>query len=212
MEHNQKHQEQLDDFNLNNSSQDLTKSGHKREELVEESRRIFDDYYNKIMFYSAGAFSFSLALISLVVKDKTQALAHIGFIFANVYWLYSSLFLYLVVCALVLLSKRFDAYYLGSFGANYYAESLSKYEKANIDWLMSHANVLVKNSDSIQEINTAKVNLSRSEKAEKEMKKQFEMYYRLKRLCHYGSELFVSMATILLFIFFVQLIQETVWG
>lgn len=214
MNSNQNHtKQQLDEFNFKNASRDLAKSGEKREELNEESLRIFNDFYDKILFYSAGAFSFSLALIGLVVKDKTQALVNIGFIFPNVYWLYLSLLMYLLVCTLVLLSKRFDAHYIGSFGAHYYTKSFSRYEKANIDWLSSHSNqVLIKNSNLDQEIKTSKINLSNSEEAEVRMENQFKMYFFLKKMCHLGSELLTLVATSTLFFFFVQLIQTIIWA
>lgn len=213
MDYAKKHEkQQLDQFELNIATKDLASANQQRKELSDESRNIFDDFYDKILFYSAGAFSFSVALIGLVLKDKAVALAHVAFIIPNIFWLYISMFLYLMVCGLVLLAKKFDALYAGSIGAYFYLKKLERYEKANIDFHKSHqGQVRVKNSSTEQEITTAASNLEKAESAKVKTDKQTKLYYRLKRICHWGAELLVFIATSLLFLFFIQLMQTTIW-
>lgn len=205
--------QQLDQFNLNKTTKDLANASKQRTELANESREIYDAYYDKILLYSAGAFSFSLALIGLVVRDNTEALAHTGFLFPNIYWLYGSLFLYLIVCGLILISKRFDALYTAAIGTYFYVKNRLSFEKASIDFHKSYfGNVLVKNSSSEQEIKTSKDNLEKLKVAKAKTDRDSNQYHNLKRFSHLGAELLASVATILLFFFFVQIIQATIWG
>ncbi|EKD27732.1 MAG: hypothetical protein ACD_79C00601G0005, partial [uncultured bacterium] len=50
-------------YEMDSVFNDLTKVAKQNEELSDESRNIYADYYNKILLYSAGAFSFITTLI-----------------------------------------------------------------------------------------------------------------------------------------------------
>src|SRR3989338_894947 len=68
-----------------NSAIDSVKSAASDlEYLNKESLKGFDNYYDKILFYSAGAFSFTLALVNIVAQqDKVGALTKSSFIIPN---------------------------------------------------------------------------------------------------------------------------------
>ncbi len=114
---------QIGYHNLQFKQQRLNTAGRQNEDINREHRLILNTYYDKILFYSAGAFSFTLALIGLVVEDRTQALAKVGFLFPNVYWLYASWVLFLLAGILALLSRKLDAYYISNFGMTLYTEA-----------------------------------------------------------------------------------------
>lgn len=207
-------QNQMDDFNLKNARDSLQLASQQNQELSKESRQLYDIFYDKILLYSAGAFSFSVALIGLVVGDRITALAKIGFLFSNVFWLYGSLTLYLITCVLILLSRRFDAAYAAQFGMNLYCEKKKKEQEAMLAKLQNYpGEVMVSNNGNREEeIGTCQSNIEKLGIAAEKNAKDRDRSFFLKRACHKIAEVSVLMATLLLLFFTIQLTQAMIWG
>jgi len=92
----------------------------QNQQINSEHRQLLTNYYDKIIFYSAGAFSFTLALVGLVIENKVPALRASGFLFANVFWLYFSWGLFLLAGIFALVAKKIDAYQLANAGMSEY--------------------------------------------------------------------------------------------
>jgi hypothetical protein len=97
---------------LDDKFKSYSAASKQNEELSDESRKTYNKYLDSILLYSAGSFSFTVALIGLVIGDKAKALAHIGFFLPNIYWLYVSWILFALTCFLILVSKRFRSKYI----------------------------------------------------------------------------------------------------
>jgi len=193
---------------------DLSKAANQNEELSDESRNIYADYYNKILLYSAGAFSFITTLIGFVLPDKPSLLAKVSFFLPNIYWLYISMSFFLLAGFSVLLSKRFDAEYTRNFGMRNYLEKLKIKEETMLKMMQKHDHkfLITKNGSPQQEIDTANKNIPKIDKGLKESKQQQEFSYKAMHFFHITSEWFSFIATIVLFIFVIILSQTIVWG
>lgn len=207
-------QSEIDDFALKSAQDSLDLAGEQNQELSKESRRLYDEFYDKILLYSAGAFSFSVALIGLVVGDRIAALAKVSLIFPNVYWLYVSLTAYLVTCALVLMARRFDAAYAAYFGMHLYCDKKLKEQEARLAKLKNYlGKVLVTGGGTREgEIQKCSANITELEKAVAKNVRGRDSSYNLKRICHRTTEITVSLATLLLLLFTIQLTQAMIWG
>ena len=206
---------QLDDYELRSSQEALSLAAKQNQDLANQSRGQFDIFYDKILLYSAGAFSFSVALVGLVVGDRINALAKAGFLYPNIYWLYLSLGGYLITCAMVLLSRRFDALYLGHFGmANYCKRKREQQEAIHQKLQNSQSNeiLVTKGGTRESEIEICKSNIQKLRNAEHKNANARDREQFLKRLCHQIAELIVVVATILLLFFTIQLTQAMIWG
>ncbi|PIZ47971.1 hypothetical protein CO180_02930 [candidate division WWE3 bacterium CG_4_9_14_3_um_filter_41_6] len=200
-------------FELKNKRKSLVESNVQNSNISELSRSIFSDLYDKTLVYSAGAFSFSLALIGLVLQDNKAGLTFVGFFLPNIYWLYISLFAYLLTMFLVLISKKFDAIYLGYFGMGHYAGKLAEFEKANIGFIKVHEGALLMTGGTEDSaVETSNHNSDVASRAAKKNTKKSDLYYSLMRGCEISAEMCAFFASILLFIFFWQLTQSVVWN
>lgn len=207
-------QSKIDDFALETAQSSLELASKQNQELSQESRHLYDEFYDKILLYSAGAFSFSVALIGLVVGDRIAALSKVGLIFPNVYWLYVSLTGYLVTCALVLIARRFDAAYAAYFGMHLYCDRKKKEQEARLAKLKNYpGEILVTNSGTREgEIQKCGDNIAELEGAVAKNARGRDRSYNLKRICHLVAEVTVSLATLLLLLFTIQLTQAIIWG
>jgi len=207
-------QSQLDDFNLQNAKKSLDLASKQNQDLAQESRQIYDKFYDKILLYSAGAFSFSVALVGLVVADRIAALSKIGLFLPNVYWMYLSLGGYLITCSLVLLAKRFDAAYVAQFGMHLYCEKKKKEQEAFLDKFENYpGEVLVTEGGTREEeIEKCKENITKLTYGVTLNSTKRDRSYKLKRICHVTSEISVVVATTLLLLFTIQLTQAMIWG
>lgn len=207
-------QNQLDDFSLQEAQKSLKLASEQNQELSKESRQLYDVFYDKILLYSAGAFSFSVALIGLVAGDRISSLAKIGFIFPNVYWLYFSLATYLITCAMVLLARRFDASYVAQFGMHLYCDKKKKEQEAMLEKLNNYpGEVAVTHGGTRKgEIKTCQDNITKLDNAAKKNATGRDRSYLFKRICHQIAEITVIAATVLLLFFTIQLTQAMIWG
>lgn len=207
-------QSQIDDFNLKTAQDSLQLASEQNQKLSNESRELFDVFYDKLLLYSAGAFSFSVALIGLVVGDRIGALGKVGYLYPNIYWLYASLTLYLLTCVLVLLARRFDAIYVANFGMHLYCGKKKVEQETVLAKLMRYpGQVLISHGRTRQgEIQMCKDNINKLSKAETENMRRRDRAYFWKTTSHRVCEITVLLATILLLFFTVQLTQAMIWG
>lgn len=193
---------------------DFNLAQKQRQDINDETRKKLSDYYEKILIFSAGSFSFAITLVSLVVNNKTTALAEIGFWFPNVYWMYFSSIFFLLSCGLVLLSKRMEAYYIESFGLVNYLKKYVELEntKIKIYPILKEKIIFTGLSDAVKEVQTAKANLDKLLPAFDKNKVLQDRYFRFMVLFRNASEWLALSGAALLLFFSIQLIQAIVWG
>lgn len=204
-----KQQSQIDD--INSAQKSLTKAGRDNETLNNEHRRGLEKYIDKILFYSASVFSFSLALLNIAGESKTPYLSQVGLLIPNVYWLYASWFLYLVSCISALLNKKLDAYYLSNYGmANWLNHKLALENKVS-DFVQSYPNQIVVEQGIAKYTQISSTNRKKYNFAIKRSKRNETIFYMMSRFFFVLCELSALSATITLFIFAIQLSQAVVW-
>ena len=189
-------------------------AGKQNEQLTDESRSIYSEYYNKILLYSAGAFSFNTTLIGLVLSNKPKILAKVGIFVPNIYWMYLSMCLFLLAGAAVLVAKRLDAQYTGSFGMRNYLDKL-KIKELTMKKMMGKFGdkfIITKDGTPKQEIAIANSNIPKITNAFIKNKSSEDFANKTMRVTKLLSEVFVLIATIALFIFVIQISQGIVWG
>lgn len=197
--------------NLQGKQQDLTNAGKHNEDINKEHRERLNTYYDKILFYSAGAFSFTLALIGLVVENRTPALAKIGFLFPNVYWLYSSWVCFLLAGIFVLLSRKLDAYYIANFGMAHYTEAYKDYVIEELAFVQQNPTQILMSKSFEEYKKTSDSNLQKLTRASKESKDKERFFYKTTRIISTASEISAGGGIILLLFFGVQLTQAIIW-
>jgi len=197
---------------LDGAYKDLKIAAEQNQELHDESRKIFAELYDKILLYSAGAFSFSATLIGLVVSNKIEALSKVGFIFHNIYWLYGSMSCFLLVCFLVLLAKRFDAEYTAVVGMVNYIDKSKAKEESLITALNTMSILITKGGTKESELTTARENIKKYEMAYLSNSKIKTRAYNIMYYAHLLTEMVVMVATFLLLFFVIQLSQAIIWG
>lgn len=181
--------------------------------LNKESLKGFDTYYDKILFYSAGAFSFTLALVNIVAQQgKVVALTKSSFYIPNVFWLYVSWVCYLLVCALIIWNKKLHALYLGYVGMGRYAEKVKELRKAEVALLSSPLSTILSVTGSTDAVENLAKNAEEIEEKEKENKSGESFYYKLKMLIGTVCEVLVLVATALLLFASVLITQTFIWG
>lgn len=202
------------EFALKSAQESLALADKQNQELSEESRKQYDVYYDKVLLYSAGAFSFCITLIGLVLSNKAVAMAKIGLWIPNIFWLYISLGLYLITCSLILVARRADAAYSGAFGMHNWTEKKKAEQEARKAFLNTHrGQVSVTNGgNEDSEIVLCDENIQRLISAVKKNKQDRDFHYNLKFWCHRIAEITVIIATLLLFFFTIQMMQAIVWG
>jgi len=197
--------------NIEDEQKALTNASRANEEVNKEHRGALASYIDKILFYSAATFSFSLALLNLVLSNRIDALRSVGFIIPNIEWLYLSWVLYLISCIAALLNKKFDAYYVANFGMENWTLHQSKFTLLMSNFVKSYPGKIVVEQGVEQYIELGDKNLETLKNAIVENRKKKLLFYNLTRLsfniCEYGALL----ATLSLFIFAMQLAQKIVW-
>lgn len=186
-------------------------AAEQNQEANRESRKILADYYDKILFYSASIFSFTVALVSTSLVNKSEALSKVGFLFHNVYWLYLSWTLLISACVCVLLSKRFDSAYVGYFGMANCDKKRKDYEIEMQNYVTNHPPIYPaqQSPEGFRHIGTE--NIEKLNRAIPDQEKGRDSTYIVMRLFHKASEVFALLGIISLFIFSIQLTQALVW-
>lgn len=202
---------QVDYHNLQGKQEKLSSAGRQNEDINKEHRQILNTYYEKILFYSAGAFSFTLALIGLVVNNKTEALAKIGFLLPNVDWLYGSWVFFILAGISALISRKLDAYYIANYGMARYTEAYKNYVIEEVGFVEQNPSHIQMSESYVEYKKTADNNLGKLTKANKENETREKRYYKAMRIMCFSSEALAVLGTMLLFFFGVQLTQAIVW-
>lgn len=181
--------------------------------LNKESLKGFGEYYDKILFYSAGAFSFTLALVNIVAQqDKIGALTKNSFIIPNVFWLYASWFCYLIVCGLIIWNKKLHAIYLGFVGMGHYTEKMKDLRKAEVALISLPNAQIFSVTGSTDALDKLTENAEMIGSKEKENKEKADFYYKWKMRIASVSECLALLATTLLLFFSILVTQTFLWG
>jgi len=181
--------------------------------LNKESLKGFDVYYDKILFYSAGAFSFTLALVNIVAQqERVAALTKSSLLIPNVFWLYGSWVCYLIVCALIIWNKKLHAFYLQLEGLGRYTEKVSDLCKAEAALFSSPLTQIVSVTGSQDATEKLLENAAMIEKKAKENTGKAESQYKLKTRIALIAELLALAATMLLLLGSILITQTFIWG
>jgi len=128
--------------------------------------------------------------------------------------MYFSMSAFLLAGGAVLLSKRFNASYISSFGMRNYVEAALEAEKTMLKMMQKYPDrFLITGGSSVEEQISVKThNIGKYEEALKNNKSSQEWNYHLMHWLHVASEVLAGVGTILLFFFAVQLSQALIWG
>jgi hypothetical protein len=196
---------------LDDKFKSYSAASKQNEELSDESRKTYNKYLDSILLYSAGSFSFTVALIGLVIGDKAKALAHIGFFLPNIYWLYVSWILFALTCFLILVSKRFRSKYIGHFGMANYVAKYKDYEEAQLKTVREqNGNAYFEKSQEEFE-KTKRHNIALLTEVMNNQNKKRDFSYNIMRICHSIAEISTMAGLIFLLLFSIQLGQAIVW-
>lgn len=194
------------------ASEEVELAGEDLQSLNKESLNGFDTYYDKILFYSAGAFSFSLALVNVITEQsKVEALTKISFILPNIFWLYGSWICYLAVCILIIWNKKLHAVYTGFYGMGRYTEKLKNLRNAEAALLSSPLTQVVSVTNSENAIKELTKDAKMIADKEKENKQKAEHFYKLKMRVANAAELLALTATALLLLGSILITQTFIW-
>lgn len=194
------------------ASKSVESAASDLEYLNKESLKEFNEYYDKILFYSAGAFSFTLALVNIVAQqDKVGALTKISFLVPNVYWLYTSWVCYLFVCIFIIWNKKLHAVYLGFVGMGRYAEKVKDLRNAEVAILSLPDAQIFSVTGSTDAVDNLTKNSDMIKGKEKENKDNADFYYKWKMRIASACEYLAILATALLLLFSIFVTQTFIW-
>lgn len=196
---------------LENKRDAFTRASQNMEKMNFESRSLVSKYLDGILFYSAGGFSFTVALIGLISESKIQSLAHIGIIFPNIYWLYGCWLFFISACIFSLLSRKLDSYYTGYFGSENYTEAYMNFEKAAYDYMCKYPDTIHFVKPLNEQKKIYEYNIKLLEEANKKNKKSKDFWYRIMRIANISAEICALLGVILLMLFSIQLTQSLIW-
>lgn len=202
---------QVDYHNLQGKQEKLSTSGRQNEEINKEHRDTLNIYYYKILFYSAAAFSFTLALIGLVVENRIEALAKTAVLIPNVFWLYASWISFLLASISALISRKLDAYYIANFGMARYTEAYKNYVTEEVSFVEQNPSHILMSESHEEYKKTADENLRKLTTANEENKKKEKRFYAAMRVVCVSSETLAFLGAILLVLFGILLTQAIVW-
>lgn len=194
------------------ASENVKSAASDLEYLNKESLKGFNEYYDKILFYSASAFSFTLVLVNIVAQqDKVGALTKSSFIIPNVFWLYTSWVCYLFVCVLIIWNKKLHAVYLGFVGMGRYAEKVKDLRNTEVALLSLPNAQIFSATGSTDAIDNLTKNADMVKGKEKENKEKADFYYERKMRIASISEYLALLATVLLLLFSIFVTQTFLW-
>lgn len=199
-----------DEFQMNVAVSNFSAANKQRGETSNESRGILKNYYEKILFYSAGGFAFQISLLQFI-PDRHILAKPVIFGIPNIYLMYTSMAFYLIAAALVLLSRRFDAYYISASSTeNYIKKYIEQQERILVMFQKYPGYQIVaggpeeKKASLKEDVRLLKKMLPKSEQGNK-------LWYEMMKTSSFATEFFVGVATLLLFIVSAQLAQNLVW-
>lgn len=188
-----------------------------------ESRKAYSDFYDKILAYSAAAFSFSVALIGLALDNgKKEFLSQVIYHLPLIKWLYVSMVFYLLSCFAVLFSKIMNATYVSAFGKRHYHQdgmALLELEVMEIEEMLPLAiydEEKVRKPEHLfpygEELSLKRSNLDAVKRVLSKNIFEENVTVWAMKISRWLSLSFVFVATVLLLLFTVQLAQMIVWG
>jgi hypothetical protein len=199
---------------LEKASKAVTSAASDLRELNAESLKEFRDYYDKILFYSAGSFSFTLALVNIVaLQEINTALTKSSLLFfPNIYLLYFSWVCYILACVLVIASKKLHAYYLPSIGMSIYAEKTRKLREAEAAVLSHESAQIVSVTGDTNAVESLLENAEMIQGKEQENAVDADFYYKWKMRVATFAEVCSVVATIALAVAAIVITQTYIWG
>jgi len=201
---------EADQHEFKNKVSSLNSADRQRGESSQESRKILKDYYDKILFYSAGAFSFLVALLQIV--PNKHVLSSVGILgIPNVFLMYTSMTCYIISGVLVLLSRRFDAYYISFNSLENYCKKLLEERESKLVIFQKYPETVEVHGGVENQILSIKSDIKLVREMLPKNVKGNKLWYNLMKWTGYTTEFFAIIATIIMLLFTVQLSQSLVW-
>lgn len=195
---------------MKSAAEALNIADRSRADSSTETRKGLAEYYDKILLYSAGAFSFQVTLLQFV-PDK-HVLAHVGILGQpNAYVMYASLLLYLVTAASILLAKKLDTYYVNANASEHYRDKFIKDREAKIAFFSKYPGQIIVQGGVDNQLATYKSDITKVKDIIAKDKRDSKFYYKLMIWTHNFLEVTVILATVLLYVFAIELAQSLVW-
>lgn len=199
-----------DEHEMKTAMQALHQADIERAKSSDETRKGLAEYYDKLLLYSAGAFSFQITLLQFV-PDK-HLLAKIGsFGQPNIFIMYGSLFFYLLTAGLILLSKKLDTHYVNANASENYREKLLKDKQAKIAFFTKYPSQIIVQDGVENQLEAYRTDITKIEQIIDKDRRGSAFYFKLTGILNTVVEFTVIVATILLFVFAVELSQTLVW-
>jgi len=200
-----------DDQALKNKVESYSNANKQNQELNDEHRRLLSKFYDNIALYSAGAISFSTTIIGLVLANYPQSLANKLLIFPNIYYLYVSWAMFAIAFTLSLFAKRFDAYYISSFGfANWTKRYYEMLEEQTEFTLKNPDRMVVKDTTLEASMKIDRENIQKLKQAHITNESKSKRYFGLVQISHRVAEIAAPLGLIFLILFAVLLTQSVV--
>ena len=200
-----------DDQALKNKIESYSNANKQNQELNDEHRRLLSKFYDNIALYSAGAISFSTTIIGLVLANYPQSLATKLLLFPNIYYLYVSWAMFAIAFSLSLFAKRFDAYYISSFGfANWTKRYYEMLEEQTEFTLKNPDRMVVKDTTLEASMKIDRENIQKLKQAHITNESKSKRYFGLVQISHRVAEIAAPLGLIFLILFAVLLTQSVV--
>jgi hypothetical protein len=200
-----------DDQALKDKVESYSNANKQNQELNDEHRRLLSKFYDNIALYSAGAISFSTTIIGLVLANYPQSLANKLLIFPNIYYLYVSWTMFAIAFSLSLFAKRFDAYYISSFGfANWTKKYYEMLEEQTEFTLKNPDRMVVKDTTLEASMKIDRENIQKLKQAHITNESKSKRYFGLVQISHRVAEIAAPLGLIFLILFTVLLTQSVV--
>lgn len=200
-----------DDQALKNRIESYGNANKQNQELNDEHRRLLSKFYDNIALYSAGAISFSTTIIGLVLANYPQSLATKLLLFPNIYYLYVSWVMFAIAFTLSLLAKRFDAYYISSFGfANWTKKYYEMLEEQTDFTLKNPHRMVVKDTTLEESMKIDRENIQKLKQAHLTNESKSKRYFVLVQISHRVAEATAPLGLIFLILFAVLLTQSVI--
>ena len=200
-----------DDQALKNKVESYSNANKQNQELNDEHRHLLSKFYDNIALYSAGAISFSTTIIGLVLANYPQSLANKLLIFPNIYYLYVSWAMFAIAFSLSLFAKRFDAYYISSFGfANWTKRYYEMLEEQTEFTLKNPDRMVMKDTTLEASMKIDRENIQKLKQAHITNESKSKRYFGLVQISHRVAEIAAPLGFIFLILFAVLLTQSVV--
>jgi len=205
-------QQQADKMELDAKKREYSLAQEQNQKLNDEHKAILSKYYDNIALYSAGAISFSVTLIGLVLANYPSSLSQIKLYFPNILFLYVSWISFAISFISSLLSKKCDAYYISAFGFTNYTKRYYKYLENELSFIKKYEGVIIYQDGSAKEIiGIDQTNLTKLESAHKLNDKNSKLFFTLMRIFHWTSEISATAGIVFLLTFMILLSQSVIY-